>query len=213
LQAVELTATVVDSVLSAVLARPEFTPAPTSPLGRLLTAAGGWILERIHMALRWLLPDLDVSALQWGVIGRMAQPVLLVIGVLVLGYIVTIGVRAFRGRRRRRRGGAGDRPEPVTAADWEAAARAAADAGRWREAALALYQAVLRRLAQEGAVRFDPSRTPGEYRRELRSHPQLGDRVDRFVRAFERAAFGRSDADAAMYAELRQLAMELRGHG
>jgi hypothetical protein len=213
-QAQPLTAEAVDSVLAAVLAGVEFAPAGTSPLIRLLAAVGTRIRDAVAALVRRFAPDLDLSGVELGWLGRALQPAAIVAGVLVLGYLLYIAIRAVRARERRR--SAAERPgptQPVTAAEWEAAARAAAAAGRWREAAVALYQSVLRRLAQQGALRFDPARTPGEYRRELRSHPRLGEPVDRFIGVFERAAFGRGAAGAREYEALCALAVEVSERG
>ncbi|GAC1592764.1 MAG: hypothetical protein NVS3B28_21950 [Candidatus Velthaea sp.] len=55
-----------------------------------------------------------------------------------------------------------------SAAELRAAARAAGDAGRYRDAAGLLFASALRALDERGRIPYDPARTPGEYRRLVR---------------------------------------------
>jgi len=59
-----------------------------------------------------------------------------------------------------------------SAADLRAAAVAAAAEGRYRTADALLFVSAQRALAERGTVRYDPARTPGEYRRLVRD-PQF----------------------------------------
>lgn len=103
-------------------------------------------------------------------------------------------------------------PKPRTAADWEAEAARLAAEGRMRQAAAALYQALLLRLDGRGAVRFDPSKTPGDYRREARKQPEASQRLNAFLRLFEPVAFGGRRLDAEGWERMRVAAAE-RGAG
>jgi hypothetical protein len=94
----------------------------------------------------------------------------------------------------------------MSAASWESAAAAAAAAGRWREASLALYQVLLHRLDAVGAVRYDAAKTPGDYRRELRRDRGALGVLDAFLGPFEPIAFGGRPADAVIFERLRDAA-------
>jgi hypothetical protein len=102
---------------------------------------------------------------------------------------------------------------PRTAADWEGAARRAAAEGRLREAALALYNALVLRLDARGALRFDPAKTPGDYRREVRANPEVARPFAAFVRGFEPVVFGGRALDAEGYERLRAAAGEAGARG
>jgi hypothetical protein len=70
-------------------------------------------------------------------------------------------------------------------------AQALAEAGDYMGAAHALYQGVLRRLAHSERLRLHPSKTPGDYVRELRRRgsPQV-ESFRAFGRRFDRVVFG-----------------------
>jgi hypothetical protein len=55
-------------------------------------------------------------------------------------------------------------------------------------------------------VRFDPAKTPGDYRREARKHPAVGPGLGGFLRHFEPVAFGGRPVDGARYERLRAAA-------
>lgn len=210
----QLPAGVVHRVLAEVLARPEFAPPPASLLSRALHAVGTWVRDRMVELARWLFPDPGTVSSVWAFSRRALLVVLALLGVVLLVHLGRLWARSLRtGGRRRPAGGRGDgAPSPATAADWEARARTEARASRWREAAVALYQAVLHRLAGERRVSLDPGKTPGDYRREVRSDPVTGPALDRFVQSFEPVAFGRR-AGRAEYERLCALARTMGAHG
>jgi hypothetical protein len=80
--------------------------------------------------------------------------------------------------------------------------------GRLREASLALYNALVLRLDARGAVRFDPAKTPGDYRREVRANPAVARPFAAFVRGFEPVVFGGRALDPDGYERLRAAAGE-----
>lgn len=102
--------------------------------------------------------------------------------------------RAAAGRRTQARTTSSATPQVQatdrSAEDWESVARKLVTEGRPREAALALYHAVVRRLADAGLIRYHASKTPGEYRRELRGH-DVAAAYGTFLARFEPVAFGR----------------------
>ena len=99
----------------------------------------------------------------------------------------------------------------VTTSDdpWLAAERLAAD-GRYEEAAHALYHGVLASLAHVERLRLDPSKTSGDYARELRARRSAAFTPFReFSRRFDAAVFGHDVCDAALIDDLRRLASPL----
>ncbi len=204
----------VDSALRVVLARPEFATPTRSPLSRWIGSAWERLGDWIGRLIAWLFPHLDAA----GMLGPTAWRIVLVllggVGVLLLWYLGRRGLALWRRRARRRRGGEALEPgAPASSAEWEARSAAAERAGRWREAAIALYFAVVHRLSRAGAIAYDASKTPGDYRREARRVPSLARSVDAFVRAYEPLAFGRRTADASAFGRLKELARGLGANG
>jgi hypothetical protein len=208
----------VEAVLAEVLARPDYLPPAGSLLERGLAAALGWLREHVWARVSGLLPSPDWSSAGWEAALRIALLLGGVLGLALLGYLLFIAVGAFRRRRRRRKGAArsiGEGPRALTAAEWEARSRAAAGRGEWREATLALYHAVLLRLEAADILTVDPSKTPGDYRREARrARPTLGGAFEGFLAGFERIAYGPAGGDGAVqFHELNRAAGELGTHG
>lgn len=196
-----------EAALREVFARPELTPPPPSPLSQWLGRAWEWVKglwDRLFPDLA--LTDTVSGALGWTVIGVLA-----VVGLGIALHLLLQAGGAWRGRSGERReaapGGLAS-ARGMRAGDWETLARRAAEEGRWRDAALALYQALLFRLHDRGVLRYDPSKTPGDYRRELRRAGGAGQPFERFVRLFEPVAFGGRGLDGAGYEQLRALAAE-----
>jgi hypothetical protein len=79
---------------------------------------------------------------------------------------------------------------------WAAAQRLAAE-GRYTEAAHALYRAVLERLSASDGVRLHPSKTSGDYVRELRRRGSGSATLFRaFARRFDTVIFGTGVCEA-----------------
>jgi hypothetical protein len=201
----------VDRALREVYAQPEFV-AHTEPPGLM-----DHIREQIGKAIGWLVDRLS------GVGGvQEAGPavfytVVVLLAAAAIGLLAhifyTSGVAFSRGRGAAP-GGDGVGPRgPRTAADWEGAARRAAAEGRLREASLALYNALVLRLDARGALRFDPAKTPGDYRREMRGNPEVARPFAAFVRGFEPVVFGGRALDAHGYERLRAAAGEAGARG
>jgi hypothetical protein len=92
---------------------------------------------------------------------------------------------------------------------WLASERLAA-AGHYEEAAHALYHGVLASLAHVERLRLDPSKTSGDYARELRARRSGAYTPFRdFSRRFDAAVFGRDVCDAVLLDDLRRLASPL----
>ena len=111
---------------------------------------------------------------------------------------------------RARRLAATRREAVATAEDVLAQARALAAQGAFTDAAHLLYAAVLTRLAEHRRVRRHPSKTVGDYGRELRT---LNDTLARpyrdFADTYDFVAYGDAMCDAARYERLEQLAAPL----
>jgi hypothetical protein len=108
-------------------------------------------------------------------------------------------------------GRAGRSARGAVADPWAAAQRAAAD-GRYTDAAHHLYAALLIAVAVRERLRLHPSKTAGDYARELRSRSSSASSQFRaFVRAFEFVAYGTRDCDRAQFEHLRALAEPMLG--
>jgi hypothetical protein len=151
---------------------------------------------------RWLgeLIDRLIGAVAIPGARRVAMVLVIVLALLVVARLVYAArVRSDddisgEGRGAARRGSVAD---PL-----EEAERLALE-GRFTDAAHALYRALLVRLSYRERVRLHPSKTSGEYARELQT---MGSSAHasfrRFGREYDRVLFGRVGCDAASYATL-----------
>lgn len=198
----------IERALAEVFARPEFSPREPSLMARLLGRVATWLKE--------LFPDFAITETHAQVVWWVVSGVIVVAAAL-------LGVRLARGVRGWWRGrglAEGEVVESVVGvvgatpvAEWEAAAAGAAAAGRWREAVLALYQVLLLRLDAAGALRYDPAKTPGDYRREVRRDAAAGGILRTFLSSFEPVAFGGHLADAEIFERLRAATARAGGVG
>ena len=91
-------------------------------------------------------------------------------------------------------------------------ARELSQAGRFTEAAHALYAALLARLAQSERLRLHPSKTAGDYARELRARASAAfPRFRDFARAYDVVVYGLGWCDRDRYERLYALAAPLLG--
>jgi hypothetical protein len=183
-------------VAHQILTDPRFALAAQRP------AEKSW-LEYLYDALRDLwhkltdpLNHLTGNPRLTAIIGYAVLVVIaLLLGIVIVHVATRFAVRRIPG---------GARAVPGTAAlDSDARtllARAldAASAGRHHEAAALLWASALRALDEHERVRFDPSRTPGEWRRLVRDAS-----FDAFARDAVDALFGERGADAALVARMR----------
>jgi hypothetical protein len=101
-------------------------------------------------------------------------------------------------------GGRGEDP-------WRAAERFVA-AGQLEEAAHALYRGVVESVARSDRLRLDPSKTSGDYARELRARGSARlSHFRAFARRFDVAVYGHGGCTADAVAELSRLAEPCRG--
>jgi len=201
----------VEKAVAEVYSRPEFE-ARELP-GFLRWAAERWAALKAwfwELVERFNVLESTAPVLYWGIVAWLALSAL-----AILAHFGTTAYQVWRARERKTGTGApgAEAARPVGAADWEALARRAAAAGRLRDAALALYQALLLRLDARGVVRYDPAKTPGEYRWEAMAHGEVARVLEAFLRGFEPVAFGGRELDAPGYERLRRIAAEGGAHG
>lgn len=189
----------VQEAVARVYARPEFQEhhGIREWLGQLFSRAWLWIADKLE-AFGHL--KLTHPVIWWLVVGWLVLTVLALFTHLVWSTMQAAkrGDDAEPASAARKRAA-----KPRTAADWEAEAARLAGEGRVREAAAALYQALLLRLDGRGAVRFDPAKTPGDYRREARQHPEAAQALGSFLRLFEPVAFGGRGLDLEGWERMR----------
>jgi hypothetical protein len=198
------TAAQVDQALREVYTRPELQPRQPG----VMDAFTEWRRDMLMRLAEWLARfgglRSENPVVYWLVIGVLAAA-----GISILVYLLWNTLARLEDR--------GPAPQPVTqggrvnarartAAEWEEEARRAAAEGRFREAAVALYQALLLRLESAGALRYDPAKTPGDYRRETRRDPRASGALTAFLRGFEPAVFGGRTLDGEGYERLRAAA-------
>jgi type II secretory pathway pseudopilin PulG len=133
--------------------------------------------------------------------------------IVALGVIAVIAITAIMRAivlARARRRAALERESEVTAAQLQAEAKGLAEQGAYPQAANVLYTAVVMRLTELKRVRRHPSKTVGDYWRELRS---VGDdqtaAYAAFARVYEIVAYGDKLCDASRYAHLEQLSASI----
>lgn len=182
----------VHDTVAAIAHRPEFARGiRESLLSRVLMWIGLWLREflaffRDREGARWLL---------WALVALL---------VVLVAARVLVGIREAERRRR------GVASAPSTVADpWGTAARLAAG-GSYTEAAHALYAAVLVACASAGGVRLHPSKTTGDYARELRRRRSgRAEPFERFRERYDRVIYGEQSCDADDYAVLLAAAAPL----
>lgn len=160
--------------------------------------------------IRWISGGLD--ALMHYL--RTSEPARwLAIGFAVLLVVLVVSRLLLAARARSEDdmvGGDGGRSRPGED-PWLAAARFS-EAGLFAEATHALYRAVVESVARTDRLRLDPSRTSGDYARDLRARGSSRYGAFRsFARRFDVAVYGHGRCDAAAFTELSRLAEPFRG--
>lgn len=133
-----------------------------------------------------------------------------ILSILVLAVLIATSIARAVIVARARRIAASRREVPVTAAEQLAQARGLAAQGAWVEAAHLLHAAVVTRLVEQRRVRRHPSKTVGDYGRDLRAagDPLTADYAS-FARVYDEVAYGDGQCDAPRYARLEALAAPL----
>jgi hypothetical protein len=157
------------------------------------------------------------STLGWFVLGGLA------LAVVVLGIILYLSSPRTPGK-----------PKPETVAGKEAPtandnvqqmlaespallwrqADTLAGEGKFREAMRAVYLAVLALLHRQQLIRFEPTRTNGEYVRQVRiseeAPPELHEPFERLTQSFETAWYGERPCEFSEYRSCRALASDVQ---
>lgn len=196
----------IGDTLREILAGPEFVTFVPPDSNPLLSRLFGWVMDAISDLLEWIL----------GFLGGGGSGLVTALAVLIpLLALIAAGVVLMRRRRaaakRTAPDGSPDEPVPVTASEWFGLASERAGRGYLRSAATALYQGFLLTLDQRGTVAFHPSKTPGDYTREIARGYGAGTGAGAggdFLNSFQGFAFGQEDPTDDHYADLARLARE-----
>jgi hypothetical protein len=169
----------------------------------LLNRFLGWVARLIERARD---AAADSPALYWASVAILTTLVLLVVArVVYLAYARRSGPALTRGTRA---AGGGRGRDP-----WAEAQELSA-AGRFTEAAHALYAALLERLARRERLRLHPSKTAGDYARSLRARGSPAYAPFReFVRVYDVVVYGLGHCDRDRYERLTRLAAPLLAAG
>ena len=163
----------------------------------LLDRAFLWLAEAIERVATFVRNLPSSRAIGLTILG-------IIVAAILLRLVIAALARDESGGRTSRRRGVGAGEDPFVAAE-----RLAAE-GRFEDAAHALYHGVLLALARSDRLRLDPSKTSGDYARELRSRGSPSYQPFReFSRRFDVAVFGHGGCDAALIDDLRRLASPL----
>ena len=167
----------------------------------------GWVFDLLRRGWALIDPLLSVlrrsPVLYWTVIVILALVVIaIVVRALYLWYqrrLFDAAALAWEKSPLRRAG-----RDAWTAAE-ELSAR-----GDYTDAAHALYAALLESAARGGQIRLHPSKTAGDYVRELRNRSSAIFTLFReFARSYETVIYGIGTCDAERYRRLRTLAGEV----
>jgi hypothetical protein len=182
-------AAVIHDTVAAIVRQPAYDRSLRQSLADLFFR---WLGETIERVLR----AVEIPGAK-----RVATVLAVVLALLTIARIVYAARLRNDGDRLggRRRAGA----RHVAVADPLAEAERLAAEGRFTDAAHALYQALLLRLSSRERMRLHPSKTSGEYARELRATGSPAYAAFRsFGRRYDRVLFGRGACDADSYAAL-----------
>ena len=167
----------------------------------------GWlgdVLQRLWAALEPFFSTMRGSPpLFWTVIVILAAMLVAILGrAAYLWYRRSLGTAA---------GGAWESvPHRRAGRDPWVRAQALAAAGQFTDAAHALYLALLEAAARQQQVHLHPSKTLGDYRRELRSRSSsLFTRFRDFAQSYETVIYGIGSCDRERYERLRALVLPI----
>ena len=173
--------------VAAVFGAPEFNPP-----------RGLWGLPSPFWWTKYLDFSLDRDVARWLLLGLLLGAALVALTYYVRQHLLDGALGAASGDPMR----AGLRSRDA----WTLAQELAAE-GDFTGAAHALYVALLGNLARRDLLRLHPSKTIGDYLRELRRRPTAPfDAVREFARTYELVAYGLRPCAADRYARLHTLA-------
>lgn len=170
-----------------------------------------WIARKITQFFEWL----------WDLLSRLgdtrtSSPAFFwTVMTIIIVIAVAITARLAWVSYRRRNQGIGAREAPagpggVALADPWTLAQQHAARGDFTAAAHSLYLALLNAIARRGLIRLHPSKTVGDYVRELRSRSAaVFTRFRDFARAYETVVYGTGVCDQERYEKLQRLALPI----
>lgn len=166
----------------------------------------------LDLALRWLLERFaEMQGALGNVDARLAALVLAV--VVIVGVLIALGVAGPVRRARRARQGSAEVfvDDERTAAELRASADALAAAGRWSEAVLDRFRAILRSLDERAVLDDRPGRTAHEAAVEAAGVlPSCATHLHRASRLFDDVCYGDSHATSDDDAWLREVDATVR---
>lgn len=163
--------------LREILSRPEFSTAPAQE--SLVQIIGRWLRERWEAFMRWWNRLFSFGGRAGPGTARVVMWAVLAAMIVAIAYVLAYGLRRLGLRSGTVSYRAGINSSDVLEDQVEdpdvlaAAAKDLAAAGQLRRAYRAIFLAILLRLDKQGLIRFDRSRTNGEYLRSLRSRPEI----------------------------------------
>jgi len=170
-----------------------------------------WLARKIAEFFEWLGDLLS----QLGGTRSSNPKVFWTVTAIIIAIAVAIIARLAWVSYRRRGQGIAARPAPTGPAGatqgdpWSAAQHYAAR-GDFTAAAHSLYLALLNAIARRGLVRLHPSKTVGDYVRELRMRSAtVFTRFRDFARAYETVVYGTGVCDQERYETLQRLALPI----
>lgn len=185
-------AAAIQDTVAAIIRQPAYRRSLRETLLERLLDWFAALVRRLFSAVS------EVPNVKWVVLGLAV--------LVVVAVMLRIALGSETGERRRR-----SAPGRVVggADPWLEADRLAS-AGDFTEAAHLLYRGVIERLAAGERIRLHPSKTSGDYARELgmRGSGVHGE-FRQFGRRYERALFGVGSFDAATYSTLREHAVRM----
>ena len=166
-----------------------------------LAPVGKWISDRWREFTDWLRRIFSFG----GRVGTGSSPilpyVLVVALILLIAYAIAYALKNYKAAPRlAKQKPTIDtllEPEETATAEpdaWIAAARRHAAAGDYRRAYRAAFIAVLIRMDRAGALRFERSKTNGDYVRSVRAKPKLLEFLRPLVNDFDARWYGRVEA-------------------
>jgi hypothetical protein len=206
--ATPLDSAAIREAVAAVFSHPAYNPPEDRPWWAFL---GEWARDALAWLRALLEPAREAARTSPRLYWVVVTTAVVLLGILLAwwGYLAYTRHVEVAGPGRRRGGRAGPAGD-----QWAATQRLAAE-GRYTEAAHALYRALLEAGARRGELRLHPSKTAGDYVRELRarSSAMLG-RFRDFARSYDVVIYGSGVCDRERFERLAALALPiLRPHG
>ena len=183
-----------EAAAKTILAEPAYRVSATKPAQPQQPTIWERILDWIANMLGRLFGGLAQATQRVPIVGTIIGYTIIaaaILGLVFVGYRIA---RRLTSRRTATSAGLGEAlPVAANADDLYALARDEARSGNAAPAVALLYQAALVLLDRVDRVAYDPSRTPGEYRRLVRRKAQaISDAFDALARLFVAVAFARA---------------------